>query len=362
MSQSRLARLRALMDRGGVEALLLAAPEQLSHANVRYLSGFTGSAAHMLVTQADAWLVTDFRYFEQAAREAPECQLVRQSGAVTDTLAELVAGAGLRRVGVEDDKVPVGMYRAWEAAMPTVAFEPTVGLVEQLRLIKDADELAQMRRAADLSGRALEALLTAGVRGMTERELALALEFGMRRLGLDGVGFSTVIGSGPRGSEPHAHPTDRVIQDGELVTIDFGGLSAGYRSDETITVAVGSAPERLRTIFDIVHEAQAAGMEAVRPGALDRDMHRACRRVIEAAGYGEFFGHGSGHGVGLDVHEPPFAGRDPDHVLKPGMTITVEPGIYLPGVGGVRIEDTLVVTPGGHERLTTLAKAWRVLQ
>ena len=361
MRERRLKRLRAEMAIADLEALVIAAPEQLSHANVLYLSGFTGSAAHLLVTAAHAWLVTDFRYLEQAAREAPHFELVRQRSSVGETLAQLVRDAGIRQVGFEDDKVPVSMHRAWEGAMPGVLFQPATGLIERLRLIKDAGEVEAIRRAALLSGRALEDLLTRGIRGMTERALAVELECAMRRLGLDGVGFPTIVGSGPRGSEPHAHPSERVMQDGELVTVDFGGLMHGYRSDETVTVALGTVPSKLREVFDIVHEAQAAGRAAVKPGALDRDMHRACRRVIEAAGYGDYFGHGSGHGVGLDVHEPPFSAREPDYVLEPGMTITVEPGIYLPGVGGVRLEDTLVVTESGHERLTTLSKDWRVL-
>lgn len=185
----------------------------------------------------------------------------------------------------------------------------------------------------------------------------------MRARGAESLGFSTIVASGPRGALPHGHPTDRVIMPGELATIDFGAQFEGYKSDETVTVATGEISDELRQIFDLVANAQQAGIEMAKPGATSREVDRAAREIIESAGYGDAFGHGTGHGVGLDVHEEPYASKSPaqETVLEPGMTLTVEPGIYLSGIGGVRLEDTLVITESGSERLTTVPKTFRVI-
>jgi Xaa-Pro aminopeptidase len=360
----RWARLRQGMARRGLDGIVLAAPEYLSNVPVRYLTGFAGSSSYLVAGMADACLLTDFRYVEAASALARGYRVVRHAREAAVTLAEVISEMGLKMVGFDDERVPVRMYEDWRARLPGVSWRGLGGLMDELRLVKDAHEIAAIRRAADLSGRAFEELLP-DMPGMTERQVAVALEHRMREVGLDGPGFSTIVASGPRGSLPHAQPTDRVLAAGDLVTVDFGGLADGYRSDETVTFGIGEVPARLRGLFDLVAEAQAAGIAAVRPGVRASAVDRASRAVIEAAGYGEAFGHNTGHGVGLDVHERPLAAREPvperDDVLAPGMTLTVEPGIYLPGEGGVRLEDTLLVTETGSEPLTRVAKAWRSL-
>lgn len=360
----RIARLGPELEERGLDAVLLAAPEHLSNVQVRYLTGFSGSSSYFLGSRSAAWLLTDFRYVEVAAAEASGYEVVRHERNYVATLAKVVHEAGLSAIGFEADRVPVAMLEEWRAALPEVAFQPVGALMQDMRLVKDSAEIAAIRRAAALAGQALEELLPT-IRGLREVDFATALEHRMRELGLDGAGFATIVASGERGSLPHGHPTGRVVRDGDMVTVDFGGLSDGYRSDETLTFGVGEVAPRLRQVFDLVHASQEAGIACVRPGIRASEVDRTCRDIIAAAGYGDAFGHGTGHGVGLDVHERPFAAREPepgrDDVLAPGMTITVEPGIYLPGVGGARLEDTLVVTQDGAERLTTVSKLWRTV-
>lgn len=358
----RLARLAARLGDAGLDAVLLAAPEHLSNVQVRYLTGFSGSSSYLLAGRDAAVLFTDFRYAEVAAAQASGYEVVRHAHRYVDSLARAVAEAGLKNVGFEAERVPVAMLEAWRAAMPGVDFRPAGALMQDLRIVKDAAEIAAIRRAAALSGQALEELVPT-IRGRREVDFAVALEHRMRELGLDGPGFASIVASGERGSLPHGQPSARVVRDGDMVTVDFGGLNDGYRSDETLTFGVGEVSPRLRQIFDLVSAAQAAGIAAIRPGIRASEVDRTCREIIAEAGYGEAFGHGTGHGVGLEVHERPFAAREPepgqDDVLAPGMTLTVEPGVYLPGVGGARLEDTFVVTADGAERLTTVPKAWR---
>jgi Xaa-Pro aminopeptidase len=359
----RLQRLQAKVGELGLDAVVIAAPESLSSVNLRYLSGFRGSSAYLMVgaRPEEAWLLTDFRYTEQAEREAPGFHVLRHERPVTVSLARIAREAGFHRMGLEADKIPAAMYWDWEREVPA-EWVPMSGLVEQLRLIKDPDELDRIRQACAAADAALAEVLPT-IAGRREQEVALDLEIAMRRAGAERLGFETIIASGVRGSLPHGKPTDKVIAPGELVTIDFGGYVDGYHSDETVTVGVGRVPDQLRAIWDIVHEAQARGIRAVRPGVRASDVDRACRAYITDAGYGEQFGHGTGHGVGLAIHEDPFLGVRPatDFVLEAGMTVTVEPGIYVPGLGGARLEDTLVVTRTGSEALTQFPKHWQTV-
>lgn len=354
-----LTQCQAAIGQRGWDAVFIAAPEGLPSVNVRYLSGFSGSSGYLLVGRDGCYLLTDFRYTEQAAKEALGWTVVRHGRPYTTTVADIVRSHGWRRVGYEADKVPVAMYRQWEAEIPAT-FEPMDGLVEDLRLIKTPAEVAAIRRAAETADRAVLEILPT-LRGRRERDAALDLEMAMRRGGAERLAFSTIVVSGVRGSLPHGQPSDKVMETGELVTIDFGAMMDGYHSDETITVALGQPAPKLREMFRIVQEAQQAGISRVAPGTMTHEVDAACREVIARAGYGDYFGHGTGHGVGLQVHENPFASALPAPAwrLAPGMTLTVEPGIYVPGVGGVRLEDTLVVTETGAERLTGLPKDWQ---
>ncbi len=354
-----LKRFQEVLATKNFDGVLVAAPEDLSSTNLRYLSGFTGSSAYLVITATQAWLLTDFRYVDQASEECPDYAIVRHGPNIGESIAEICRAHRIGVLGFEDDKVPYQRWHRWNDQIPVV-WRPLGKLIEELRLIKNADEIAILREAARIAGESLLEVLPTAI-GSTEIDLAFALEFAMRRHGAESLGFSTIVGSGERGALPHAHPTLRPIRSGEMVTIDFGAEVQGYKSDETVTVAVGNVSEQMRQIFDIVAEAQALGISAARPGATTRDVDSRVRTFIERAGYGEAFGHGTGHGVGLDVHENPFASPDPrsEQVLVPGMTLTVEPGIYLPGIGGVRLEDTVVITEHGNERLTIVPKEFR---
>ena len=356
--------MRAALRLRGLEGMVFAAPEGLEGINVRYLTGFHGSSSFLVVGPRNAYLVTDFRYIETATAQGREggYEVRLETGPTAARLASAAREAGTGRTGFEADRVSVALFEALRASLPEVLWQDASGLVEDIRRVKESSEIAAIRSAAVRSARAVEGILPT-LPGRTERAVAADLEYRMRQLGLDGPGFPTIVASGERGSMPHAEPGDRVIAPGDLVTIDFGGLSEGYRSDETVTVAVGPVPDTLRHIFDVVADAQACGIQAVRPGIAASEVDRAARVVIEAAGFGGAFGHGTGHGVGLEIHERPFARRMPpedmDEILLPGMTLTVEPGIYVPGLGGVRLEDTLLVTQDGSERLTVLPKTYR---
>ncbi|NMP21418.1 M24 family metallopeptidase [Sulfobacillus harzensis] len=351
---------KALAERQ-LSGAIIAAPEELSSTNLRYLSGFTGSSAYLLITPERAWLLTDFRYLDQAAGESPDFTVVRHESPVAKTLAALCQDNGIHTLGWEPDKVPYEMWEGWNGTVPVV-WKPLERLIETLRIVKDSQEIHSMREAARIAGESLMVVLP-GMVGRQEIEVALDLEMEMRRRGAESLGFPTIIGAGERGALPHAHPTRRMIRKGELVTIDFGAQVDGYKSDETVTVGTGEVPAKLREIWDIVAEAQRRGIAAVKPGNTSRDVDSAVRNYIQAKGFGEYFGHGTGHGVGLDIHEDPFASQSPaqERVLEEGMTITVEPGIYIPGLGGARLEDTLVVTRDGAERLTIVPKHYQVL-
>lgn len=362
--RTQLKRFQEALKRRHLDGAVIAAPETLSSVNLRYLSGFSGSSAFLVIAQERAWILTDFRYLEQAEHQAPDFELVSQKSEVSVSIAQICIQQHIRRLGFEADKVPLKMWQGWNSTIPVV-WEPLDQLVEQLRVVKTTDEIALISRAADIAGAALQDILPHIV-GQRELDVALELELAMRRRGVEALAFETIVASGERGSMPHGHPTERVIQPGELVTIDFGARVDGYHSDETVTVATGPVSDELAQVFDVVRTAQTAGIAAVKPGVLSHQVDKAARDVIERAGFGECFGHGTGHGVGLEVHEGPYAhalrpGSD-DVVLEPGMTITVEPGIYVPGKGGVRLEDTLVVTESGCKCLTTQPKHFRTVR
>lgn len=356
--------VRELMGEAGCEALLVS-----NRSNVRYLSGFSGSAGMVLVRPDDTVLVTDGRYAAQAEREvaasgAPVRVAALWASQQLDLLGELVKGVG--RVGVEADHVSWAAATAWsEGWAKDVELVATSGVVEGLREGKDAGEIARVAAAAAVADAALAAVApmlagrTPGGPGhLTEVELAVALDSEMRRLGAEGPAFETIVASGPNGAEPHHHPAARKIEPGDLVTVDFGARVDGYCSDMTRTVVAGEAapaPE-LRRVAAVVLASQDAGLSAVRAGVAAVEVDRACREVIEAAGFGELFVHRTGHGVGLDVHEPPWLGGPSEDILSCGQVVTVEPGVYVPGLGGARTEDTVVVTEAGCEILTKTPK------
>ncbi|MCL6563534.1 MAG: aminopeptidase P family protein [Firmicutes bacterium] len=357
--QERAERALRLAEEVGAEALLV-----LSAPNRRYLTGFSGSAGVVLLTPRRRWLLTDSRYLEQAEREAPDYEVRALARQVFRQVADLLREEGASQAAFEADKWSVSQWRRATAEAPEVRWIESEGLVERLRVVKSESELAVMAQAAHIADEALAQVALILRPGLRERDVAVHLECKMRQLGAEGLAFPTIVASGPRGSLPHGQASERVLEAGELVTIDFGATFGGYHSDQTVTWALaGDRPERarLREVYEVVRAAQAAGLAAVRPGVRASEVDRAARSVIEAAGYGEAFGHSTGHGVGLEVHEAPWAAKAPatDWELQPNMVVTVEPGIYLPGLGGVRLEDTVVVTPDGFRRLTWADKGWR---
>lgn len=342
-SRSRLARLRALLRRDGLAGLLVT-----SLPNVRYLTGFSGSAGALLVDQRGATLMTDFRYRLQAAREVKSCRLVEQSGHLAGTVAKVMRGRSDGPLAFESSHLTVALHRRLARSLRGVKLLPTEGRVEALRMAKDRAEIALLRRAIDVTGSAYHAAART-LAGRREESVARALETSMGRLGAEGTAFPPIVAAGKRAAFPHAIPGRAKIRKKDLVILDFGARCAGYHADVSRTRLPGGGSARARRLYRIVAEAQRRAIAAVAPGVRARDIDAAAREVITEAGYGDCFGHGTGHGVGLEVHEMPSISPRSGEVLAPGMVFTVEPGIYVENFGGVRIEDMVLVTASGCE-------------
>jgi Xaa-Pro aminopeptidase len=330
--------------------------------NVRYLTGFGGSSAELLLGPRPVLLV-DGRYTERATREAPGVEIRTAPAGYVEPAIELAASAG-RRFGFERDGLAFGEWERLRAtAGDDVELVPTDGIVEMLREAKDEEERALIAEAQASVDAAFEAVvLGGGLRdGVTERQVALDLEIAMRRAGADALGFDPIVAFGELGAEPHHEPTDRALRRGELATVDVGAAVGGYRSDMTRTVAFGEPSHRMRDVHALVTQAQRAGVEAVAAGVSASSVDAAARRVIDEAGFGEAFSHPVGHGVGLEIHESPIMRATCATELRAGAVVTVEPGVYLPGVGGVRIEDMVEVTPAGHRVIPRTTKELIVL-
>jgi Xaa-Pro aminopeptidase len=354
-SSTRADRLAALLDERELDALLVT-----NLVNVRYLTGYTGSNGVAVIgVRHLRWFVTDFRYVTQAEQQVHGFELrIGEQDLLDDAIAAMPDGDV--RLGIEDQHMAVRSFDRLREALPdNVELVPAGGIVERLRERKEADEVARIRAAAELADAAMQRILEEGLAGRTERAVAFALEQEMRRLGAERASFDTIVASGAHGALPHAVPRDVAIPSDCLVTIDWGAELDGYCSDCTRTFAVGEPGERAREVHELVLRAQLAGLDAVRPGVSGRDADAAARELIETAGFGEHFGHGLGHGVGLEIHEAPRLSRASDATLAAGHVVTVEPGVYLPGELGVRIEDLVLVTDDGCERLNTLPKDLR---
>lgn len=344
MSAERLERLRAKMMEQGLDAVLVTGQE-----NVRYITGFSGSNGIAVVKGDLSALVTDGRYKEQSAREAPTWEIDIYTRDITEEIRERLAGAA--SVGIEDS-ASIALRARLAEALPGVELKPTSGMVEQLRIVKDVDEVQAIRAAVDCSSRAWETLLPMIQPGVTERQLAAALDYRMMSAGADKPAFDTVVASGPNAAMPHANITDRPLADGDLIVIDFGALKDGYCCDVTRTVALGDVPERASEVLAAVRAAWDAGFAAIAPGAAAADADMAARDRLERLGFGDEFLHSLGHGLGLEVHEKPTLSRLSKETLEPGMVFTIEPGIYIEGEMGARHEETVLLTSDGCEILT----------
>ena len=357
---ARLPRLRHRLEAARCEALLVT-----RLVNIRYLTGFSGSAALLLVLPDEAVFVTDGRYREQSAAQleaagvpARICASSPEGGRAAQRDALSAAARGVRRIGLEASGVSWADQRAYAAEwFPGAQLVPTEGLVEGLRRVKDDGELARIASAGAIADAAFGAIMPMLAEPITERDLALALDVGMRRRGAEGSAFETIVASGPNGARPHARPSDRSVRKGELVVLDFGAVVDGYCSDMTRTVCVGEPTSPVaRRMVEVVMASQQAGVAAVASGVAGSAVDAACRRVITAAGWADAFVHGTGHGVGLEIHEDPRVSATSTDTLAVGHVVTVEPGVYLSEHGGARIEDTVVVTEEGCRPLTRAPK------
>jgi Xaa-Pro aminopeptidase len=353
---NRAERVVARLPERDVDALLVSAP-----ANIRYLTGFGGSNALAIVGTELRRFITDFRYVERAAGEVAGFEVERGERELSATLARGWPDGPLR-LGFEDDHVSVRRHAKLRDALPErIELVPAGGVVEAVRAVKDAEEVAAVRAAAELADAAYRGLAEAGLVGRTEREVARWIELELRRLGADAAAFPPIVASGERGAQPHAEPQDVAIPADTLVTLDVGARLDDYCSDCTRTWATGEPGDELREAYDVCLRAQRAALDALRPGMTGRAADAVARDLIDAAGLGELFGHSLGHGVGLDVHEDPRLSASYERLLEVGNVVTVEPGIYLPGQGGVRIEDLVVIGDAGAEVLGTLPTDFTVV-
>ncbi|MGF9710937.1 M24 family metallopeptidase [Paenibacillus naphthalenovorans] len=351
MQEERILRLRSLMQEQGLQALLIT-----NATNRMYMTGFTGSSGYVLITEDRAILLTDFRYMTQAPQQAVGYEVIEHAPKAMETVKELLAHAGLTKLGFEQNDMTYGVYQACAGILGGVELIPTDSVVETLRMVKDEGELAVMQEAAELADRTFEYILGILKPGMKELDIALEIEMYVRAHGAASTSFETIVASGERSALPHGKASKKVIGTNEFVKLDFGAYYKGYCSDITRTVVLGKPTDKHREIYNIVLEAQLEALDRIRPGMTGREADAVARDVIKRYGYGDLFGHGTGHGLGMEIHEAPRLSITGDTVLAPGMTVTVEPGIYIPGFGGVRIEDDIVITDTGNRRLTQSSK------
>jgi Xaa-Pro aminopeptidase len=345
-----------LLAASGLDALLFT-----DLVNVRYLCGFTGTDGALVVAGSRCCFLSDSRYTTQA-RQQVQADEIREYSVKLDGVIEFLQQGGARRIGFEAETLSFAtVEKLREKGGGACEWVPLTKEIQSLRGIKAADEIAAIGEAARLNAEAFEEILPLIRPGAVERDIALALEFALKRRGGEEKAFDFIVASGPRGAMPHGIASERSIGTGELVTIDFGVRYRGYHSDETVTVAVGEVPPRLRQIYDTVLKAHDLAMDQVRPGGALKEIDAVARDHIAAQGFGDYFGHGLGHGVGLEIHEYPTVSPRSEAVASEGMVFTIEPGIYVPELGGVRIEDMIEVTADGCRPLTRLSKALRVL-
>ena len=350
---ARRDRLHKLVKKVGVDGLLIT-----DFVNVTYLTGFTGDDSYLLLGPNLEVLLSDPRYTTQLQTECPDVSLeIRAPGVgMLESVAGVLKKAKISKLGFEAASMTVALHTALGEKSPTTTLVSTNNLVEDLRLIKDKEEVAAIRRAAWQAKRGFQALRATLRPEQTELEVAAALEYQLRQLGAKGCSFPPIIAVGAQAALPHARPGKQQIGENPLLLVDWGANEGLYMSDLTRIIVTGKMPPKLEEVYGLVLKAQLAGIAAIRPGATCHQVDEAARSIIAKAGHDKHFGHGLGHGIGLQIHEAPRLSRNQNVELRPGMVVTVEPGIYLPGWGGVRIEDDILVTAKGHEVLTDVPK------
>ncbi|MED3553815.1 Xaa-Pro peptidase family protein [Cytobacillus praedii] len=346
----KLQRLRSSFEKLGIDGMLIT-----STFNRRYMSNFTGSAGVVLISVDQAQFITDFRYIEQATAQCEGYEIVKHAGSIPDEVAAQVKKLGIKKLGFEQDYLTFSAFKTYENVVQS-ELVPVSGEIEKLRLIKTDSEIKILKVAADIADAAFKYMVEYIRPGLTEMEVSNELEFFMRKAGATSSSFDTIVASGYRGALPHGVASDKIIEKGEMITLDYGAYYKGYVSDITRTLAVGEPDEKLKEIYDIVLQAQMRGMDGIKPGMSGKEADALTRDYITEKGYGEYFGHSTGHGIGLEVHEGPSLASKSEIILEPGMVVTVEPGIYIPGLGGVRIEDDTLITSDHNETLTHSTK------
>lgn len=324
--------------------------------NIRYLAGYSGSSGMLLVTPRSADFLTDFRYKEQSTREVKGARVTIITTSLMEEMSHLQAFVKAKSIGIEEQNLTFSQFRQLERMAPKKKFVPVSNLAEELRRIKSSAEIQKIAKAAGIADQAFARIVRFIKPGMTERTIAAQLDHTLKLLGSSNPSFDSIVGSGPNGALPHAKPGERKVRKGDFIVLDFGAIYQGYHSDMTRTVLLGKPTEKHQKIYDIVARAQMTGLKTVRAGIKGLEADRAARQVIDGAGYGKYYGHGLGHGVGLEVHESPNMGMRSENILPVNSIVTVEPGIYLPGWGGVRIEDLVAVTAKGCRILTHSTK------
>jgi Xaa-Pro aminopeptidase len=346
-------RIRSQIKKMRANAMLISAP-----TNVGYLSGFTGEDSFLVIRQDGDVLVSDSRFVEQLKEECPGLDLhIRRVNQIqADGITDVLQRAKARRVLVEGNALTLAQHEALTSRLPKVEFIATTGIVEELRMIKDRGEIQAIQRAIEVAERAMQAVRAGILPDQTELQIAAELEYWIRKFGGQGCSFKPIVAVGPRAALPHAPPSSKRIEEHDFVLMDWGARVGRYVSDLTRVWVTARIPPKLERVYAIVAAAQHKAIDAIKPGVLAEDVDAAARTVIEQAGYGKYFGHGLGHGIGMDVHEAPRLAPSQARPLQAGMVITVEPGIYLPGFGGVRIEDDVLVTRDGHQVLSSIEK------
>ncbi|GEK59357.1 aminopeptidase P family protein [Marinococcus halophilus] len=344
------ARIREELEHKKLDALVIQSPY-----NRRYVSGFTGSAGTLIITKKSAHLITDFRYVEQANDEALDFDVIEQKGSAWDTVEEIAQSEDVSSVGFEKQHVTYAQFEDMREKL-SGSLSPVSGIVEKQRAYKSKEEVEKLQTAVNIAEDAFEHIKSIIAPNMTELDVSNELEFYMRKNGAAGSSFDIIVASGWRGALPHGIASDKVIEDGELVTLDFGAYVDGYCSDITRTLAVGEPNDDMKKIYQTVYEAQMKAVEQVGPGMTGKEADAIARDHINKEGFGERFGHSLGHGLGMEVHEQPGVSPKSDVELEPGMVITIEPGIYVPELGGVRIEDDVLITETGSRKLSYSAK------
>jgi Xaa-Pro aminopeptidase len=347
----RLQKLRQKIVENELEGLLVCEVE-----NRYYLSGFGGADGFLFISPRDAILATDFRYVEQARKEATEFEIVQVKGGLSSWFPHLASGWGIKRLGFEASSLSFASYQQLSPAVDKIELIPTEGIVESLRAIKEEEEVVYLVEAARLADAAMEYARSIIHPGMKEEELAWEMEKFLRENGSDSLPFDIIVASGPNSALPHAKPTERPILEGEPIIIDLGAKVAGYASDLSRTICLGPADKTFTEVYGLVLRAQLAALATLETGMSGEEVDYLARKVIEQGGYGDAFGHGLGHGVGLAPHEQPRLGPNSESVLAEGMVFTIEPGIYLPGWGGVRIEDMVILEKEGLKALSKAGK------